>query len=129
MFITNTNHFPIVNISYQAEYKQSLDELFEKFNTLLEYKRKFVFISEGPMNEAESENDHESRKKVSLWVKNNRHILSEFVLALIHIEPDADQRAKLEQFSAVYAQFSGYPLYIVSSQEQADKLTHQLLNK
>ncbi|WP_032861947.1 hypothetical protein [Acinetobacter colistiniresistens] len=128
MYIKNIETFPIITLSYKSKDQQSLDELFETFTALLAKNEKFVFISEGAFDEAEQNNDHESRKRIAGWVKAKRETLSRFVLGLVHIEPDLAQRTKAEQFSKVYLQFSGYPMYVVSSKEESDQLVYQLLH-
>ncbi|WP_026040233.1 MULTISPECIES: hypothetical protein [Acinetobacter] len=128
MYIKNIETFPIITLSYKSKDQQSLDELFESFTALLAKNEKFVFISEGAFDEAEQNNDHESRKRIAAWVKAKRETLSRFVLGLVHIEPDLEQRTKAEQFAKVYLQFSGYPMYVVSSKEESDQLVYQLLH-
>ncbi len=69
MYIKNIETFPIITLSYKSKDQQSLDELFETFTALLAKNEKFVFISEGAFDEAEQNNDHESRKRIAGWVK------------------------------------------------------------
>ena len=128
MYIQSIEKFPIVTLSYKAQDQQSLDELFDSFNALLARNQKFVFISEGAFDETEQNNDHESRKQIAAWVKAKRETLSDLILGLVHTESDREQRAKAEQFAKVYLQFSGYPMYVVSSKEESDQLVQKLLN-
>ncbi|OTG80275.1 hypothetical protein [Acinetobacter sp. ANC 4648] len=128
MYITNKTDFPIITLSYKFEDKQSLDDLFGKFEALFAKNQKFIFISSGTFDEAEQDGDHESRKRAAAWVKANRVTLSERVLGLVHIEKVPEQKAKAEQFSKMYSQFSGYLMYVVASKQESDMLIDKLLN-
>jgi len=128
MYITDKTEFPIITISYKSTDKQSVEDVLAKFDALLAKRQKFLFISEGSFDETENEQDYESRKKIVTWVKANRQTLSKYILALIHLEQDSEQRVKMEHFSKMYITFSGYPMHIVSHQNELDRLVTQLLN-
>lgn len=125
MFIQNLENFPIVRISYQAEDAVSVDETIAIYETLLSRKETFVFISEGAF--PEQKNDHEERKRVAAWVKAKREILTQYVKALIHIEPDENTRLKTQKFANNFIKFTGYPMFIVDNQQQAQKVIDAVL--
>ncbi|MFW2103084.1 hypothetical protein [Acinetobacter guillouiae] len=125
MFIQNLENFPIVRISYQAEDAVSVDETIAIYESLLSRKETFVFISEGAF--PEQKNDHEERKQVATWVKAKREILSQYVKALIHIEPDENIRLETQKFANNFIKFTGYPMFIVDNQQQAQKVIDAVL--
>lgn len=125
MFIQNLENFPIVRISYQAEDAVSVDETIAIYETLLSRKETFVFISEGAF--PEQKNDHEERKRVAAWVKAKREILTQYVKALIHIEPDENTRLETQKFANNFIKFTGYPMFIVDNQQQAQKVIDAVL--
>ncbi len=127
MYIRDTSTFPVVHLSYKAEDKTSLDELFEKFESLLSKNQKFVFVSEGPF--AEEDNDHEARKRVGAWVKANRATLSRLIVGLVHTETDEKRRVEAEQFAKIFQQFSGYPMYLVLNKTESDATIKRLLSE
>ena len=125
MIIQNLENFPIVRISYQAEDAVSVDETIAIYEALLSRKETFVFISEGAFSE--QKNDHEERKQVAAWVKAKREILSQYVKALIHIEPDENIRLETQKFANNFIKFTGYPMFIVDNQQQAQKVIDAVL--
>lgn len=125
MFIQNLENFPIVRISYQAEDAVSVDETIAIYESLLSRKETFVFISEGAF--PEQQNDHEDRKQVAAWVKAKREILTQYVKALIHIEPDENIRLETQKFANNFIKFTGYPMFIVDNQQQAQKVIDAVL--
>ena len=125
MFIQNLENFPIVRISYQAEDAVSVDETIAIYEALLSRKETFVFISEGAFSE--QKNDPEERKQVGAWVKAKREILSQYVKALIHIEPDENIRLETQKFANNFIKFTGYPMFIVDNQQQAQKVIDAVL--
>ncbi len=125
MFIQNLENFPIVRISYQAEDAVSVDETIAIYESLLSRKETFVFISEGAF--PEQKNDHEERKQVAAWVKAKREILTQYVKALIHIEPDENIRLETHKFANNFIKFTGYPMFIVDNQQQAQKVIDAVL--
>lgn len=125
MFIQNLENFPIVRISYQAEDAVSVDETIAIYESLLSRKETFVFINEGAF--PEQKNDHEERKQVAAWVKAKREILTQYVKALIHIEPDENIRLETQKFANNFIKFTGYPMFIVDNQQQAQKVIDAVL--
>jgi len=125
MFIQNLENFPIVRISYQAEDAVSVDETIAIYESLLSRKETFVFISEGAF--PEQQNDHEDRKQVAAWVKAKREVLTQYVKALIHIEPDENIRLETQKFANNFIKFTGYPMFIVDNQQQAQKVIDAVL--
>ena len=125
MFIQNLENFPIVRISYQAEDAVSVNETIVIYESLLSRKETFVFISEGAF--PEQKNDHEEHKQVAAWVKAKRESLTQYVKALIHIEPDENIRLETQKFANNFIKFTGYPMFIVDNQQQAQKVIDAVL--
>ena len=127
MLIKDVQNFPVVTLSYAAEDQISVDETIEMYELLLQKQKVFVFLSSGVM--LQEKNDHEERKKVASWVKANRERLSTYVKALVHIEPDESLRLEAQKFAQNFIKFSGYPMFIVENQKQADKLIQSVLKQ
>ena len=127
MLIKNIENFPIVGLSYRAEDQVSVDETIETYEELLDKQQAFVFLSEGSMNQ--ENNNHEERKKVASWVKQNRERLAHYVKALVHIEPEENLRLEAQKFANNFIKFSGYPMFIVESQAKADQLIDSVLKQ
>lgn len=126
MFIRHIENFPIVQISYLAEDAVFVDETLEIFTHLLDKQQKFVFVSRGAFPEQKEQ--HEDRKKVANWVKQNRDILAKYVKALIHVEPDENIRLVEQKYANNYVRFTGYPMFIVENDGQAEQLIEKFLN-
>jgi hypothetical protein len=127
MFIQNQDSFPVIRISFQAEDAVPIGETIAIYESLLSRKQSFVFLSEGAFPSQKT--DHEERKQVAAWVKAKREILAQYVKAFIHIEPDADIRLETQKFANNFVKFSGYPMFIVDNQQQAQKLIDAVLKR
>ncbi|MCX5469245.1 hypothetical protein [Acinetobacter nematophilus] len=127
MFIQNLENFPIIPISFQPADAVSVTETIAIYESLLNRKEIFVFLSEGAFSEPQA--DHEARKQVAAWVKSKREILAQYVKAFIHIEPDANIRLETQKFANNFIKFSGYPMFVVDNQQQANKIIDALLRR
>ncbi len=127
MLIKNIENFPIVDLSYRTEDQVGVDETIAMYEVLLDKQQPFVFLSEGKMDQ--ENNDHEARKKVAIWVKQNRERLTHYVKALVHIEPEESLRLEAQKFANNFIKFSGYPMFIVESQAKADLLIDSVLKQ
>ncbi|MFW1967232.1 hypothetical protein ACG95P_09195 [Acinetobacter guillouiae] len=47
--------------------------------------------------------------------------------ALIHIEPDENIRLETQKFANNFIKFTGYPMFIVDNQQQAQKVIDAVL--
>lgn len=90
MLIKDLHNFPIITVSHQPEEQVSVDETIQVYETLLAKQEVFVFITSGLISQEKK--DHEARKIVASWVKNNRERLSKYVKALVHIKTDEKLR-------------------------------------
>lgn len=127
MFIQNLDNFPVIEISFQAEDAVTVSETIALYESLLSRKETFVFLSEGAFPTQNA--DHEERKQVAAWVKAKRDVLAQYVKAFIHIEPNADIRLEIQKFADNFVKFSGYPMFIVDDQQQAQKLIDTVLKR
>lgn len=127
MFIQNLENFPIIPISFQPADAVSVTETIAIYESLLNRKEIFVFLSEGAFSEPQA--DHEARKQVAAWVKSKREILAQYVKAFIHIEPDANIRLETQKFANNFIKFSGYPMFVVDNQQQANKIIDAVLRR
>lgn len=125
MYIKETQNFPVVKISYQLEDALSFEANIAAYEALLAHEKTFVFISEGPFPQQQA--SHEERKKVAAWVKQKRQTLTTFVKALIHVEPDEQIRLSAQKFANNFIKFSGYPMFVVANQAQAQQLIQAVL--
>ncbi|MFW1802277.1 hypothetical protein ACG9YX_19905 [Acinetobacter nematophilus] len=127
MFIQNLENFPIIPISFQPADAVSVTETIAIYESLLSRKEIFVFLSKGAFPEQQT--DHEARKQVAAWVKSKREILAQYVKAFIHIEPDANIRLETQKFANNFIKFSGYPMFVVDNQQQANKIIDAVLRR
>jgi len=125
MFIQNLESFPIIRISYSLEDAVTVHETIDIFESLLSRKEAFIFISEGAFLTQKS--DHEERKQIAVWVKTNREVLTQYVKALIHVEPDERIRLDIQKFANNYVKFTGYPMFVVENKQQAQQLISSIL--
>lgn len=125
MFIQDIENFPVVKISYQSSDQISLEENIARFEALLDRQQAFVLLGEGPAPEQQA--SHEERKFVAAWVKQKRSNLAEFVKALVHIETDEQSRLLMQKFANNYVKFAGYPMFVVTSQQQAQQIIRSVL--
>ncbi|WP_287912634.1 hypothetical protein [Acinetobacter sp.] len=127
MFIQNLENFPIIPISFQPADAVSVTETIAIYESLLSRKEIFVFLSKGAFPEQQA--DHEARKQVAAWVKSKREILAQYVKAFIHIEPDTNSRLETQKFANNFIKFSGYPMFVVDNQQQANKIIDAVLRR
>ena len=127
LLIKDLHNFPVITISHQPEEQVSVDKTIQVYETLLAKQEAFVFISNGSISQEKT--DHEARKIVASWVKNNRERLSKYVKALVHIETDENLRLEAQKFANNFIKFSGYPMFIVESQSEADQVIQSVLNR
>lgn len=127
MFIKDTENFPVVKVSYASEDDMTIEQNIANFEALLDQKKQFVFVGEGPMPEQNA--SHEERKLVAAWVKQKRNTLTELVKALIHIEPDEQTRLLTQKFANNYIKFTGYPMFVVADQDQAQQVIRAVLKR
>lgn len=125
MFIQDTENFPVVKISYQSTDAISVEENIARFEALLDREQPFVLVGEGPT--PEQQGSHEELKFVAAWVKQKRSDLAEFVKALVHIEADEQSRLIMQKFANNYVKFAGYPMFVVTSQQQAQQVIRSVL--
>lgn len=125
MFIKETDQFPVIRVSYQPQDSIPVKDNLEIYESLLDKEQNFVFVSQGPFPEAEP--NHEERKMVAAWVKQKREILTQYVKALVHIEPNEQIRLAEQKFANNFIKFSGYPMFIVENEEQADQIINSVL--
>lgn len=128
MFIQDVKNFPVIDVSFLEKDAVSVQKTIEIYESLLSRKEKFVFLSTGLLPQPNSAQNHqEDRKKVAAWVKANRETLAHYVKAFIQIEPDAEIRLQTQKFAHNFIKFSGYPMFIVDDQAQAQKLIDAVL--
>ncbi|TCM67811.1 hypothetical protein EC844_107106 [Acinetobacter calcoaceticus] len=125
MFIKDTQHFPVVEVSYQTADAVTFEDTIAVYEALLDQQKNFVFISEGPFPEQQA--SHEERQKVAAWVKQKRSAMAKYVKAFVHIEPDQQSRWVAQKFANNFIKFSGYPMFIVVNKEQAQRVIHSVL--
>lgn len=98
-----------------------------KSSNLLAREQAFVILNDSGVDESEHEHTQEERKQTSLWMKQNKAALRQFVKAMVLIEKNHAKRIAAKAFSVMFGKFWGYPMLIVADTEQAQELAQKLL--
>ncbi|WP_206245649.1 hypothetical protein [Novosphingobium terrae] len=104
--------FPIVRMDFDQDSPGGLDESLATFEALLARRQEFVLIGRGANRQ---EQDHEERKTLAIWMKRHRDSLRSYVLALVYVAPEADDRLAAEAGAATYEKFWGYPMLVTAN--------------
>lgn len=121
----DANNYPIVRMQNDPSLDMGVEEVLASFSKLLLLGRPFAFIGEGtPEDEGGNGDD---RRQVTLWMKANKAELRRLVKGHVQIVPDASKRAEMEAFSVVFGKFWGYPMFIATSEEEAQGKARSLL--
>lgn len=121
MSTINAVDFPIVHVSIASTQKEkNQDQYFIDYEHLLQRGEKFVLINEVSAPDVEeTKSDKAHMKKMNLWMKQNRVALSENVLAMIQVEPDAIKRQAAIDFQPIFQKYWGHKLIVVETYEDA----------
>jgi hypothetical protein len=121
MSTINAVDFPIVHVSIASTQKEkNQDQYFIDYEHLLQRGEKFVLINEVSAPDVEeTKSDKAHMKKMNLWMKQNRVALSENVLAMIQVEPDAIKRQAAIDFQTIFQKYWGHKLIVVETYEEA----------
>ncbi|EHQ44101.1 hypothetical protein [Myroides odoratus] len=121
MSTINAVDFPIVHVSIASTQKEkNQNQYFIDYEHLLQRGEKFVLINEVSAPDVEeTKSDKAHMKKMNLWMKQNRVALSENVLAMIQVEPDAIKRQAAIDFQTIFQKYWGHKLIVVETYEEA----------
>lgn len=118
--------FPLVRMNF-ARTGEAIDDMLAQFSRLLMLREDFVFLGEGGDFEDGSDDDIAGRKRAALWIKKNRSAVKRLVKALIYIEPNEEKRAAGNDFAGIFEKFWGYPMLMVSSDDEAQAVANLML--
>lgn len=122
------NEFPQVWMDFTLGAGQSTDEVLAVYTDLLARGEPFVFLGEGGDFEGDrAAQDVADRKKISLWMKQNKRAITALVRAMIYIEPNVSKRIAARAFALVYEKFWGYPMFVAVSRDEAMAIIRTVL--
>ena len=116
--LLDDSRFPLVRYRVPEvvdHLRAEADPLIEDFNLLLDAKRSFVLITSG-LHDREP---IEVRKGRAVWFKANQNRLVDRCKALIHVEPDPDQRHRMLDQTQNLGDALGMPFFMVADEAEA----------
>lgn len=124
MLVDDTK-FPIVRLHYSLADDRGDDVSFQCFETLLARKQHFVLIGLGAG--PDQVQPAEDRKRLTLWMKRNRHALHAYVRAMVYVDPSPAKRFIAKASAQVFQTFWGYPLLVSGCEAEAEAVAARLL--
>ena len=125
MLIQDTD-FPIIRMHYNLTDPRGGDASFALFDQLLNQPRPFVLIGFGGSDEAH-EHSPEERKRVALFMKEQREPLRRLVKAMVYVEPVAAKRFVAKAQTLIFAKAWGFPMLVAKSEPAALEIADRLL--
>ncbi|MCO7636626.1 hypothetical protein NJI34_07470 [Pseudomonas sp. S 311-6] len=124
----DTTSFPLVWMRFKVTDPATDAAPFAGFEALLARRTPFVLLNDEGLDSGRAhEHSHEERRRTSVWMKQHKSELREFVKAAIYIEPDNARRLAAASFAQGYIKFWGYPMILANSLEEALNKAEELL--
>lgn len=121
--------FPLVRMDYSGEGNQTIEETLQIFEQCLQRKQAFVFLAGGADFDRDPGESVADRRAVSLWMKQNKADLRDYVKAMYYVEPSSVKRLAAKAFSVIYGKFWGHPMIVMQSNDEAVQQAHMLLEQ
>ncbi len=119
--------FPLVRMDYSGAGKQSIEETLRIFEQCLQRKQAFVFLAGGADFDKDPNENVADRRAVSLWMKQHKAELRDYVKAMYYVEPSAVKRLAAKAFAVIYGKFWGHPMIVTESRDEAVRQAYELL--
>ena len=121
--IHDVSDFPIVRFRPETAVEGYAPLWENDMDALLRHGEPFVMLFE----EERSDEAHVDRKRRGLWLKHHKLALAAICRGLVSIEPDAEQRARLQAMAAGAMKAFGILQEVAATREEADALMVWLL--
>ncbi|MDR0253583.1 MAG: hypothetical protein LBI75_10410 [Brucellaceae bacterium] len=119
--------FPLVRMDYSGEGKQTVEETLQIFEQCLQRKQAFVFVAGGADFDKNPDESVADRRTVSLWMKQHKVELRDYVKAMYYVETSSVKRLAAKAFSVIYGKFWGHPMIVTENHDEAVLQARQLL--
>lgn len=119
--------FPLVRMDYSGEGKQTIEETLQIFEQCLQRKQAFVFVAGGADFDKNPDESVADRRTVSLWMKQHKVELRDYVKAMYYVETSSVKRLAAKAFSVIYGKFWGHPMIVTENRDEAVLQARQLL--
>lgn len=119
--------FPLVRMDYSGEGKQTVEETLQIFEQCLQRKQAFVFVAGGADFDKNPDESVADRRTVSLWMKQHKVELRDYVKAMYYVETSSVKRLAAKAFSVIYGKFWGHPMIVTENRDEAVLQARQLL--
>ena len=119
--------FPLVWMRRDSAAASPDDAMFAQFDALLARQQAFVILSEEGFDDDGHEHPQEERKRVSLWMKQNKAAIRAYIQGMVLVEPSAAKRLAGKAFAVIFGKFWGYPLHFGTSRDDALDIAQHLL--
>ncbi|MBX8812772.1 hypothetical protein KHQ08_14415 [Pseudochrobactrum algeriensis] len=119
--------FPLVRMDYSGAGKQSIEETLQIFEQCLQRKQAFVFLAGGADFDKDPNESVADRRAVSLWMKQHKAELRDYVKAMYYVEPSSVKRLAAKAFAVIYGKFWGHPMIVTESRDEAVRQAYELL--
>lgn len=119
--------FPLVKMDYSGEGKQTIEETLQIFEQCLQRKQAFVFLAGGADFDKDPGESVADRRAVSLWMKQHKVDLRDYVKAMYYVEQSSVKRLAAKAFSVIYGKFWGHPMIVTENRDDAVRQAYALL--
>lgn len=119
--------FPLVKMDYSGEGKQTIEETLQIFEQCLQRKQAFVFLAGGADFDKDPSESVADRRAVSLWMKQHKTELHDYVKAMYYVEQSSVKRLAAKAFSVIYGKFWGHPMIVTENRDDAVRQAYELL--
>lgn len=119
--------FPLVRMDYSGAGQQGIQETLQIFEQCLQRKQAFVFLAGGADFDKDPNENVADRRAVSLWMKQHKAELRDYVKAMYYVEPSAVKRLAAKAFAVIYGKFWGHPMIVTESRDEAVRQAYELL--
>ena len=119
--------FPLVKMDYSGEGKQTIEETLQIFEQCLQRKQAFVFLAGGADFDKDPGESVADRRAVSLWMKQHKADLRDYVKAMYYVEQSSVKRLAAKAFSVIYGKFWGHPMIVTDNRDDAVRQAYELL--
>ncbi|MBX8783681.1 hypothetical protein HBA94_07880 [Ochrobactrum sp. GRS2] len=119
--------FPLVRMDYSGASHQTIEETLQIFEQCLQRKQAFVFLGWAADFDKDPNENVADRRTVSLWMKQHKAELRDYVKAMYYVEPSAVKRLAAKAFAVIYGKFWGHPMIVTESRDEAVRQAYELL--